>query len=285
MAASSEGRRVSKGASYQGALPPRAFERVLELYEDFVANACPEAGESGACLFEFYPLDKVCGVGAREMAFVNRARHSNAMIIPRWRSERYDPICREFTRTAMEELKRVVGEENGRDQDGQEELEGLGEYCNYDGLGTKAERTFGANFERLVELKTRYDPENVFDKTSGVRAASEGRSKTEKEREAPLEKKTGLSHSADELLPLDGTEEDRSTRSPSSTAPTTPTSDTVSGPQVTHEIVISAKPDIYEGSSRMEEILKEVRNATAKMQGVNVVVTMRPLATAQEEDR
>jgi len=33
------------------------------------------------------------------------------------------------------------------------------------GLSANARDIFGSNFERLCEIKTRYDPDNVFDKS------------------------------------------------------------------------------------------------------------------------
>ena len=251
IAANSEGRRVSKGACYSGALPPAAFQKVLDMYEDFVANTCPEAGESGACLFEFYPLDKVCSVAPEATAFVNRQRHSNAMCIPRWRSAKYDGVCRQFTRDAMEALKKAVNDEGGS----------TGEYLNYDGLGTPAQKTFGQNYERLAALKARYDSGNIFNKVSGLRARE---SDASCERE-PAEKKARLEGPGElEVEQRNG-------------QITPPTSNDGDGEaeKVTHEVVISARGG-EQGGRKTEEIAKEVRLALGKIAGANVLVSITP---------
>ena len=249
MAAASEGRRVSKGACYEGPLPPEAFQKVLDMYEDFIANVCPEAGEAGSCLFEFYPLSKVMSVPSAATAFVTRGRHSNTMMIPRWRSEKYDTACRQFAQDSMEALKQIVRDRGGA----------TGEYINYDGIGTPAEKTYGDNFPRLAAIKARYDPDNVFTKRQGLRAPDKNQ---------PAEKEAVV---ADPHEHVDS--EGDSSVTEESTGPTTPVS-TVAEP-VTHEIRISAKGGVDE---RTEEILKEVRSATAKLAGVNAVVTVTPVA-------
>ena len=46
------------------------------------------------------------------------------------------------------------------------------EYINYDGFGTPPAKIYGVNYPRLCELKTRYDPQNVFGKRFGLEPAS-----------------------------------------------------------------------------------------------------------------
>lgn len=36
------------------------------------------------------------------------------------------------------------------------------------GFGRTGKEMFGANYDRLVELKRKYDPENMFDKFAGL---------------------------------------------------------------------------------------------------------------------
>ena len=287
VAAASEGRRVSKGACYSGPLPPAAFQKVLNMYEDFVANVCPEAGESGACLFEFYPLAKVCSVPGSATAFPNRTPHSNAMLIPRWRSAKYDAVCRQFTRDAMDALKAAVSERGGS----------TGEYLNYDGLGTPAERTFGDNYPRLRALKARYDPANVFDKRQGLRAPEVGaevrvepvakRARREEEREQQQQRQQQQKPKETENEKMDE-ENASSSAAESSTAPTTP--EAVPEPaneeeKITHEIVISARGgEDVDGGRRTEEIRREVSDATAKLRGVNVVVSVRSVEGEVQSD-
>ena len=258
VAAASEGRRVSKGACYSGPLPPSAFAKVLDMYEDFVATTCPEAGESGACLFEFYPLDAVCRVAPDATAFVNRQPHSNAMCIPRWRSAKYDGVCRQFTRDAMEALKTAVSEGGGT----------TGEYLNYDGLGTPARKTFGGNYERLVKLKERFDPGNIFDKRSGVRAPERGGGS----RRGHVEKGARLEENENREPELEPEAEEKNGQL------TPPTSNDGDGEmdKVTHEVVITSRGS-EGGSRKMEEIVKEVRTAMGKIAGAKVLVSVSPV--------
>ncbi|KAL9637674.1 MAG: hypothetical protein Q9164_002048 [Protoblastenia rupestris] len=45
------------------------------------------------------------------------------------------------------------------------------EYGNYDGIGAASSTIFGSNFDRLVEIKTKYDPGNLFNKGYGFKPA------------------------------------------------------------------------------------------------------------------
>ena len=252
LAAASEGRRVSKGACYDGPLPPSVFQKLLNMYEDFVANECPEAGESGACLFEFYPLDAVASVPSNATAFVNRAKHNNAMIIPRWRSAKYDSIVRKFAKEAMETLKREANKKSGE----------TGEYLNYDGLGTGPEKVFGTNYPRLQLLKERYDPGNAFSKVAGLKPRTN----------LGIQTLEAEQLKADVVVPLP---------SPPSSA-TSPTLPPTPDHAVTHEISINT---IGESNwNKTQGNPEEVQSVTAKLLGVNVAVIAMPLNEEMHSD-
>ena len=80
------------------------------------------------------------------------------MIIPRWKSTEHDEQCRKFAADAMNLFRETV----------KDNVQGVGEYINYDGIGTDAAQIFGPNYDRLRALKGRYDPGNVFRKRHGL---------------------------------------------------------------------------------------------------------------------
>lgn len=118
------GRRVSKGATFQPPLPPSAFQKILDLYNEFVVKVPEAASQPGVALFEFYATGKICEVGDQDTAFSNRGTHQNAMILPRWLNKEFDDVARQFAHEAMDVLKETI-KEGGR---------GVGEYLNYDGM-------------------------------------------------------------------------------------------------------------------------------------------------------
>jgi len=75
------------------------------------------------------------------------------------------------------EWERVRGleAEKGEGQWDENTRTAAGEYVNDDGLGEPAEVLYGVNYQRLLELKEKFDPENRFDKFVDFFADRDGR--------------------------------------------------------------------------------------------------------------
>ncbi|KUJ07010.1 FAD-binding domain-containing protein [Mollisia scopiformis] len=152
-------RRTMKGSAFLAPLELSFADTIWDEYIAFIEKV-PDAQET-LVMFEFVPFKKILAVPQTATAFANRGAYGNILLQPTWRDKVNDGVCREWTRAvsrmAREELERRVGE-------GTDEVtkSGEGEYGNYDSLGASGKTVFGVNFPRLVELKKRYDPQNVF---------------------------------------------------------------------------------------------------------------------------
>ncbi|KIM46256.1 hypothetical protein M413DRAFT_441337 [Hebeloma cylindrosporum] len=123
----------------------------------------------GAILYEYFPLHKVNSVSRDATAF-QRELVPNALVILTWDHKAGD--CSGQARQLANELASiVVGVEPDITPS-----EALG-YSNYDPEGAftengkisakaieKAKHIFGDNYQRLQEIKKRYDPDNIFNK-------------------------------------------------------------------------------------------------------------------------
>ncbi|KAI9842636.1 MAG: hypothetical protein M1837_007003 [Sclerophora amabilis] len=151
------GRKATKGSSFVTPLNPSHVRDILNEYTQFI-NAVP-GGPGSAVILEFFNMSKICAVSNTATAFANRGNYQNIGVAAKWDNAEDDDFCRKFARRVAGMVKderiRQIGDQ----------IEGVAEYGNYDGLGASAQEIFGSNYERLVELKTIYDPDNVFHKS------------------------------------------------------------------------------------------------------------------------
>lgn len=158
-------------------IDPAIPEVLFQDYVKFIQDV-PDAAAT-AILFEYFSARKIIQVPQRDTAFANRGAYFNINFSACWSKEENDAAGREWVRTSAAKAKEFlkIGMAKGTDSVTQE---GVGEYANYDsesshlehfenayamiGVGEKGQVLFGVNFSRLVELKKRYDPGNVFGK-------------------------------------------------------------------------------------------------------------------------
>lgn len=122
-------RKVNKGSTFSTPLRPAFFQSVFEDYTHFLKQI-PHA--SGIVAFEFLPIDKICDVPHAATAFANRGQYQNAMMSPKWTDPAHDEACVAWAKEMA--LKFDAEMERGkREGDIRMEIEGVGQYGNYDG--------------------------------------------------------------------------------------------------------------------------------------------------------
>ncbi|KAJ4376088.1 hypothetical protein N0V83_001369 [Neocucurbitaria cava] len=168
------GARVSlKGSSFELPIRPDFVMSILEAYTKFTDEVADAAGTQ--IMFELLDPTKIIEVPNSDMAFANRGRHFNAAIVPLWWDKANDAVCRQWSRDVAllfkAELERD-GAATGGSGDGwigkRGEHGATMVYGNYDQYEERSKDVFGANYERLQELKAKYDPTNLFNKLFAI---------------------------------------------------------------------------------------------------------------------
>ncbi|CZS96649.1 related to 6-hydroxy-D-nicotine oxidase [Rhynchosporium graminicola] len=159
-------RRSVKGSVY---MPPMELSSIETIYRELneFALEYQDASMSGV-LIEYIPFKNVIKVPQTATAFANRGAYANVAFVMTWTKEELDDICRGKARLwasrlqeEFQKARSAVVDASGLDSVTQD---GIGEYMNYDGLGSHGDKMFGINYPRLKELKLRYDPQNRFNK-------------------------------------------------------------------------------------------------------------------------
>ncbi|KAL4944368.1 hypothetical protein BDV06DRAFT_233370 [Aspergillus oleicola] len=151
------GRNVSKGAAFTTPLRPEFIrEKIVPAFEEIHLQIA--GGDRSLIEFEFYKPDKWCEIPVDETAHGHRGRFQNSMTMLYWNDEADDVRMERWSR----EVASLVADErrnNGRPANGP-----VTEYGNYDHLSGDPSDVFGKNYHRLIDLKNKYDPMNVFNK-------------------------------------------------------------------------------------------------------------------------
>lgn len=154
------GRKSIKGATFGRPLRVEKFEKTAKVYEGMIKEV-PSAARSMVA-FEFMNPGKVCERRVEEMAMPHRSARLQGAILTLWEGEDNDLVVREWARKIA-----AVMSEPGEEDVGRENFE----YVNYDGTDSGPEKVYGPNYGRLIELKAKYDPQNVFKKNIDIKAA------------------------------------------------------------------------------------------------------------------
>lgn len=146
------------GSNFKTPLSLKTVEAIRDKFYAF-STSHPGAGSEGSiCLFEGIPRTKTQYVPTDSMAFNNRGDYYNIGIAWTWEDVSLDGDIRSYNRQFQQEIRKMG-------YDDADYTDGVGRYLNYESTGTmSAEAAFGANGQRLRELKQKYDPNNVFDK-------------------------------------------------------------------------------------------------------------------------
>ncbi|KAL3461945.1 hypothetical protein BJX64DRAFT_260013 [Aspergillus heterothallicus] len=151
-------RKSFKGIFFNPPLSPSFAREVLAEFTEKVQSDA-DLGAS-AILFEFYDMEKVDAVPRGATAFASRGTTQNGIITLRWSDKEKDGEHRAWARGVQQKYKeRLDREEKGVG------ARGVPQYINYAEPGDSVVgNIYGENFDRLRELKRKYDPTNVFHK-------------------------------------------------------------------------------------------------------------------------
>ncbi|KAI9651264.1 hypothetical protein NHQ30_001302 [Ciborinia camelliae] len=150
------GRKVMKGSTFTTPVDFSFMESMFQDYESFI-HRIPDAQKT-LVLWEFVSPHKILTVPQNATSYANRGLYDNLVIATVWTNPELDAACRDFGRSMAKKARDQLSKTRRSE-------EGVGEYANYEGMNeASAKDLFGANYERLVELKQVYDPQNVFGK-------------------------------------------------------------------------------------------------------------------------
>ena len=123
----------------------------------------PDAVET-IVLLECQHSEKICQVSHTATAFAHRGQQHNTIIISKWTDPANDALGRQKVRElgTMFEVEMQSRKQAG---DVRIEMESQGSYCNYEGFSQKAQSIYGPNTARLLALKAKLDPHNLFNKS------------------------------------------------------------------------------------------------------------------------
>ncbi|KAG9032892.1 hypothetical protein FS837_002612 [Tulasnella sp. UAMH 9824] len=145
----------------------KPFKKALEAFTKLL-NEHPEAASSFVS-FEFYHYDKIASVPTEATAFAHRAPVYNALVTTQWEKAAFTPVAQAVTRELADTIARAASTDLATN---------VG-YPNYaDGVSGKnktdtySKVAFGANYERMQEVKKMYDPESMFSKWFAVQPAA-----------------------------------------------------------------------------------------------------------------
>jgi len=157
------GEQIRKDMRAGSIMAPLDIPFLQNLFADLehLIQTVPDADKSWMG-FELHNPTATMKLSQTETAFPNRGRHGTFLLIPAWTKEENDEFCREWgesvdawTRTEFRRRQTEPGvDEITKTSSGM--------YPNYNGAGLSSKEVYGVNYEKILNLKKKYDPFNVF---------------------------------------------------------------------------------------------------------------------------
>ncbi|KAG8963858.1 hypothetical protein FRC05_004399 [Tulasnella sp. 425] len=145
----------------------KPFKKALEAFTNLLTEH-PEA-VSSFVTFEFHHNDKIASVPTEATAFAHRAPVYNVLVTTQWEKAAFTAVAQAATRELADTIAKAASTDLATN---------IG-YPNYadavagkNKTDTYSRLAFGANYERLQEVKKMYDPEGVFSKWFAIQPAA-----------------------------------------------------------------------------------------------------------------
>ncbi|KAH7405736.1 hypothetical protein DE146DRAFT_421969 [Phaeosphaeria sp. MPI-PUGE-AT-0046c] len=151
-AAGFDGRKQFGGGAFKLPLDAAFVEKLHGQFMEFVSKH--ERMNESMVMFECIPYGKIVEVANGDTAFANRGDYYNVATMFKWFDPTLDNEVRSFSRSWLEKASETAA---SRSKD-----EGVGQYGNYAQADVDANEIFGANVKKLEDLKHKYDPDNLF---------------------------------------------------------------------------------------------------------------------------
>lgn len=139
-------------SSFMSGLSDEAIRTMIDLFAQ-----CPAS--MGQILLERFH-GAVARVSPQDTAFQHRATGYNLLMLSQWMDSRQNEACIAWAREAYAAMQPFLGKDR---------------YVNYLGNDEGDDAmaaAYGSNYRRLQDVKTKYDPENVFHMNQNVRPLS-----------------------------------------------------------------------------------------------------------------
>ncbi|OJJ68052.1 hypothetical protein ASPBRDRAFT_58624 [Aspergillus brasiliensis CBS 101740] len=118
---------------------------------------------------ELFSTHKLREIPQHATAYANRGDYYDVVTILGWTDPGLDGIVRHFNSGLCTTIRNMNGYERRRYSEGEHcEAGPVGRYLNMENGPVKPADAYGANLERLKQVKIKYDPENIFHKWHGV---------------------------------------------------------------------------------------------------------------------
>jgi len=148
-----------KGVGVQS-ISVELLQHTFENFSSYVSHV-GEDYEISAIAYEAYPTGKICEVASDSTAFGSRGTQINGVLNIRWKNEKHDEWVIKWVRNLVGELReieRTVSEKEGKPS------AGVVGYANFCLPGDKAAELFRGNLTRVKEVKSKWDPNQRFNK-------------------------------------------------------------------------------------------------------------------------
>jgi hypothetical protein len=144
------GRKTGGASAVKLPLEVSTIQNIYDEFTEFITTH--EGCEESLILFEIIPYHKTASVPIEDTAYANRGEYYNVGTLFKWYNPELDGTVRSFSRAIHKKVREQGGVASTN----------VGAYANYVDYVTTPEKVFGVNTTRLVELKKKYDPQNLF---------------------------------------------------------------------------------------------------------------------------